>query len=292
MTEPNAEQAALWNSDPGRSWVRRQADLDVLMAETSDRLLRACAARADEIVLDVGCGSGGSSFALAAAVGPGGRVRGVDISEPLLSLAESRRQELARANVAFVRGDAQTETPGEAGGYDLVASRFGMMFFADPVAALRNLAGALRPGGRMVFVAWAGPEHNPWFAVPQQAGVTRLGPVAPTAPDAPGPMAFRDARSVLDFLERAGLGEAAADTVDLHLSHPGGLDAVVGLCEDIGPLPRVLREKGGSEDDKATILADIRESFARYQTPDGIRIPARVLIYSARAQAAPQTGTQ
>lgn len=292
MAGPNSEQEELWNSGPGRSWVRRQADLDLLMEAVSGRLLVACAPQRGERVLDVGCGAGASSFALAAAVGPAGRIVGLDISEPLLSLAESRGRELASTNVVFVLSDAQTDMKLEPASYDLVASRFGMMFFADPVAAFRNLAGLLRPGGRMVFVAWAGPEHNPWFAIPQQAAVARLGPVAQAAPDAPGPMAFRDVQPVLERLEQAGLTGASAEAVDLSLTHPGGLDAMVSLCEEVGPLPRVMRDKGGNEKDLAAILEDIRRSFAGYATGGGINIPARVLIYSARVGDGPRPGTK
>jgi hypothetical protein len=157
------------------------------------------------------------------------------------------------------------------------------MFFADPVAAFRNIARALAPGGRLVFVAWAGPEHNPWFTIPQRAAVARLGPVEPTPPEAPGPMAFRDAARVTGLLEAAGLRDARAEAIDLGLANPGGLDAVMSLVGSIGALPRVLREKGGTPEDRAAILADVRATLARYATPEGIRLPARVIVYSARA---------
>jgi SAM-dependent methyltransferase len=281
MADANADQAVFWNSGPGRNWVRYQADLDANHAEITARLLAAAAPKPGENVLDIGCGAGGSTFRLAEAVGPSGRVDGLDISDPLLALAEDRRQALGLANVAFSAGDAQT-APLAAACYDLVASRFGMMFFADPVAAFRNLAAALRPGGRMVFVAWAGPETNPWFAVPQAAAVARLGPVAPSAPDAPGPMAFRDAPPVLGLLAAAGLVDARAEPADVAIHHPGGLDAIVRMCGEIGTLPRVLREKGGTEADKAAILAMVRTAFAPHVTAEGIRIPARVILYSAR----------
>lgn len=281
MTEPNSEQAEFWNTGPGRNWVRHQAELDVNHAEITDLLLAACAVQPGERALDIGCGAGGSTFRLAAAAGEGGHVRGLDISEPLLALAERRRREAGLDSVSFALGDAQT-APLE-GGNDLVASRFGMMFFADAGAAFANLGRSLKPGGRMVFVAWAGPEHNPWFAVPQRAAVARLGQADRVAPDAPGPMAFRDVPRVLGLLERAGLHEARAETVDLHIANPAGLDAAVALCEEIGPLSRMLREKGGTADDETAILSAIREAFAPYAGPEGVRIPARVHVFSARA---------
>ncbi len=282
MTEANAAQAEFWNAQTGRNWVELQADLDGQLVEVTERLLAACDARPGERVLDVGCGAGKSTLALADRVGPEGAVTGLDLSEPLLARAEERRLEGGYRNVRFRQGDAQDEalTPASA---DLVASRFGMMFFADPVAAFANLAAALRPGGRMAFVAWAGPEHNPWFTLPQRAAVARLGPVEETPPEAPGPMAFRDPDRVTGLLAAAGLREAGAETVDLHLRNSGGLDAVLRLVASIGPVPRVLREKQGTPEDRAAILAHLRTELAPFVTAKGVSLPARVIVYTARA---------
>jgi len=280
MTEANADQAAFWNAQPGQNWVTFQACLDAQLAEVNGALLAACAVQPGERVLDIGCGAGGSTFALAAAVGGSGRVLGLDLSEPLLARAEERRDELALGQVRFEKGDAQ-DYPFQPGALDLAASRFGVMFFADPVAAFRNVARALRPGGRLVFVAWAGPEHNPWFAIPQRTAVARLGPVAPTPAEAPGPMAFRDAARVTGLLKAAGLAEARAETVDLRLPSQS-LDAVIELVGNIGAMPRILREKGGTPDDRTAILAQVRAEFGPFATAEGVRLPARVILYSAR----------
>lgn len=277
----NGEQAEFWSTGPGRRWVTHQAELDQQFGEVTDLLLAAAAVRPGERILDVGCGAGDSTLRFAAATGPTGRVHGLDISEPLLALAERRRDAAGLGNVSFSIGDAQTAAPDP--GVDLVASRFGMMFFADPGAAFANLARSLGPGGRMVFVAWAEPEANPWFSVPQRAATARLGQAARVPPDAPGPMAFRDADRVLRLLGEAGLGDARVETRDLYLPIPAGLDAVLALCSEIGPLPRMMREKGGTEADQAAILAEIAAAFAPYAGPEGVRIPARVHVFEARA---------
>ena len=176
MQLSNPEQAEFWNAEPGQNWVRHQADLDAISEQASDVLLDAAGPRVGEKVLDVGCGAGTSSFALARSVAPSGYVHGVDISAPLLACAAARRGELGIENVAFENADAQ-DHPFLSETFDLVASRFGLMFFSDPVAAFQNLRSALRSGGRIAFVAWAGPEHNPWFAWPNQVrnGAARLG---------------------------------------------------------------------------------------------------------------------
>ncbi|HET9068319.1 MAG TPA: class I SAM-dependent methyltransferase, partial [Amaricoccus sp.] len=131
--------------------------------------------------------------------------------------------------------------------------------------------------------AWAGPEHNPWFTIPQRVAVARLGPVEPSPPEAPGPMAFRDAARLTGLLAAAGLRDPVAEAIDLGLLNPGGIDAMMDLVGSIGALPRVLREKGGTAEDRAAILAEVRAELAAFASPDGIRLPARVIIYTACA---------
>lgn len=283
MSEANADQSAFWNAQPGQNWVAFQSALDAQMSEVGDALLAAADPRPGEHALDIGCGAGGSTVPLAAAVGPSGRVTGLDVSAPLLARAEERRRALGLATLSLVEADAQ-DYPFDSASADLAVSRFGVMFFADPVAAFTNIARALRPAGRLVFAAWAGPEHNPWFSIPQEAAVARLGPVAPTPPEAPGPMAFRNAARVTGLLAAAGLRDPRARPLDLGLPSPGGLDALLDLVGSIGALPRILRDKGGTPEDRAAILAVIRDRFAPFATADGgIRLPARVILFSARA---------
>lgn len=277
----NAGQADFWNSDPGRRWALFQEDLDALHEGVTQVLLAAARPAEGERVLDVGCGAGSQTFALARAVGPGGGVTGIDFSAPLLERAEARRAALGIGNVEFRQADAQVDDPG-AGTFDLVASRFGMMFFDAPVAAFRNLLAALRPGGRIAFVAWQGPEANPWFTLPQRLAMQRLGDVAPTPPDAPGPMAFRDPARVLGLLREAGFADEGAEAVATELHHPGGVRAAAALATQVGPVSRTMREKGGTEADRAAIGERLADEFGRYATPDGIRVPAGVLVYTGR----------
>ena len=277
----NAGQHEFWNSDPGRNWVAHQEGLDALHEAVTDVLLAAARPEPGERVLDVGCGAGAQTFALARAVGPEGGVTGIDFSAPLLDRARQRQAELGVGNVAFRQGDAQVERF-EPAAFDLVASRFGVMFFDAPVVAFRNLAGALREGGRIAAVAWQGPEANPWFTLPQRLAVERLGEVAPAPPDAPGPMAFRDAERVLGILDEAGFTEVRAEPVATELHHPGGVEAAVDLATRIGPVSRTLREKGGTEADRVAIQEKLGEALDVYRTPDGIRVPAGLLVYTGR----------
>lgn len=277
----NADQAEFWNTQPGRNWVAHQADFDAISAGVLRLLFAAAAPAAGESVLDIGCGSGTTSLEFARAVGPSGQVLGLDISEPLLAHAEQRRQEAGLGQVRFALGDAQVHAfpPGAA---DLAASRFGVMFFEDPGAAFRNIAAGLRPGGRIVFAAWAGPEVNPFFTLPMKVAVARLGPGAPVEPTAPGPMAFRDSDRVLRLLTDAGLADAAVTEVTTDLHHPGGPEAVLRFVPGVGPIARLMREKQGNPEDEAAILAALAAEIEPYRAPDGIRIPAGILLYTAR----------
>ncbi len=278
----NAGQAEFWNAEPGRNWVTFEAELDAQHREITARLLAAAAAQPGERVLDIGCGAGGSTLALAAAIGPAGRIDGIDLSAPLLERARARADALGLDNARFHRADAQ-EHGFEPGAYDLAVSRFGVMFFDDPVAAFGNVARALRPGGRLSFVAWAGPEANPWFALPVAVAAARLGPLTPTPPEAPGPMAFRDTGRVLAILAAAGFVDADAASSDVTLHNPGGIEAAMRLFANLGALPRFLREKEASAADREAILADLRAALDRFRADDGLRIPARVTLFSARA---------
>jgi SAM-dependent methyltransferase len=278
---PNAAQAEFWNDRPGRAWVDHQDELDAMFAGVLGRLMTLAAPRPGERALDVGCGAGASTEALARAVAPGGEVVGVDVSEPLLARARARVP-AAR----FERADAQVH-PFEQGAFHLVASRFGVMFFDDPVAAFANLRGALRPGGRVAFAAWDAAERNPWFCLPERIGRERLG-LPPAEPsDEPGPMAFRDVGRVVGILEAAGFPSARGETVDMALPHPGGVEGAVRLAGRIGPLGRLMREAEASEAERAAMLGAVAEAFAAFEGPDGLAIPARVHLFTASSRGRP-----
>ena len=279
-SDSNQGQVDFWNADPGRNWVRFQPEMDLVMAGVADLLLLAADPAPGESAIDIGCGAGATTLAVARRVGPQGRVIGVDISEPLLARAEERRRESGLEQTSFLLADAQDHAFSR-GMADLILSRFGVMFFADPVAAFRNLGAALRPGGRMVMATWAEVEANPFFLVPGRIAAARLGPPELSDPDAPGPMAFRNTARVTGILRDAGLAEARADRHNVDLHHPGGIEAVVTLLTSIGAIPRLMRDKGGTAADMAAIQDGLREAFSGYATPDGVRIPAVINLYSA-----------
>jgi len=277
----NAAQIEFWNSPAGDKWVTHDDAMGAFLSVIKQRLLERTAARPGERVLDVGCGTGRTTLDLAAQTGPDGRVVGVDVSRALLDRAKGRLARSGLANVELILADAQTfDFP--AGEFDLMTSRFGVMFFDDPVAAFRNIAAALKPGGRMAFVAWSTLDNNPWFTLPRDAAIARLGKPAPVPANAPGPFAFQDTATVLQILADAGLADPTVSVEEISLTPAGDLAEVARLASTLGPAARIIKEKDGGPDDIAAIMDKIAEGLAGYAAADGsYAIPAQVNFFDA-----------
>ena len=196
----------------------------------NDRLLDRIKPTVGDRVLDIGCGTGALTMDCAVHVGDVGSVTGLDISDVLLARASKRRQHERVAQAEFLLADAQTH-PFEPEAFDKVISRFGTMFFSDPVAAFTNMKTALRPGGRLTIVAWAPMADNPWFRIPHDAAVARLGKPSPVADNAPGPLAFQDTDYVLQILRDAGWADVTADVETVQFRHPGSIADVARSCK-------------------------------------------------------------
>ena len=269
-----ADQAAFWNGKGAKMWLASYDRIQKSISGFGDAVLAAAAAKPGESVLDVGCGTGTTTAALAAAVGPQGRVLGADISEELVGAARS--QDLA--NARFIVGDATTEAF-EAGSFDLVFSRFGVMFFADPVAAFKNLRRAMKPSGRLVFICWRTPAENPWGSVPMRAAAPHLPPAEKPGPEDPGQYAFGDPARVERILKAAGFGTPSFAKVD----RPNVMgEDVAGTVENLGkfgPLARMFAEATPEQVDKAR--AAIAQALAPYVTAKGVTLDAACWLVSA-----------
>ena len=275
---PNAEQITYWNEQGGPRWVKLQEALDRQLASFGRIVMDRLAIGSGERVLDVGCGCGETSFELARRVGPSGSVVGADISTVMLERARERGRGIA--NVEFLNADAQTHLFAPAS-FDVVFSRFGVMFFADPPAAFANLARALKPGGRLGFHCWKTLMDNPWMTVPLFAALQHLPPPTPPPPDAPGPFAFADADRVRGILAAAGLAEiefeSRTDPIGLG---SGTVDAAADFALQMGPTSIALRE--ASPETVAKVRASVREALAPYQTDDGVRLTTSSWVVTAR----------
>lgn len=274
----NAGQADFWTAGPGVRWAALHEALDGLFAQATAELLARAQPRPGEVALDIGCGAGDTTLAAADRTGAGGHVEGIDISETLLGVA--RRRAGGRPDVSFTLADAQTHAF-RADGADLVLSRFGMMFFSDPATALGNLRRALKPGGRIVFLTWAEVARNPWNREAKAAGVARLGAVPPDAPREPGQFAFAEIGYVADLLAQAGFAAITGEEAETRLRVPGRAEQAAALAAEIGPVSRLMREKGGTDADRHAIVADLAGRFRRFETAGRVEVPAVVNVFAA-----------
>jgi SAM-dependent methyltransferase len=217
----NAEQARYWTEDGGPNWVRDEAMYDLMLTPFNLALLDALDPQPGERVLDVGCGFGSTALAASAR---GANVHGVDISLPMIERARERAAE-AGANATFAVADAQEDPLG--GPYDAVTSRFGVMFFADPVRAFRNFANATRPAGRLAFVCWQPLERNPWMLAGPAVLRSLMDDPPPPPPPGAGPFAFGDTAFVDRVLGEAGWTERGIAPIETN-ARMGGNDGVQG----------------------------------------------------------------
>jgi protein-L-isoaspartate O-methyltransferase len=276
----NAEMRRYWNEVAGPRWVGRQAAQEARNVEMLAMLLAAAQAKPGEQVLDIGCGTGVTTQPYAEAVGPSGRVTAVDISQPMLDAARQRIDAAGLRNVTLLLADAQVHLFPPAS-FDLLTSRCGVMFFADPVAAFSNLIKALRPGGRLCIAVWATLAENVHWKIPFDIAVKHLGPPAPQSARAPGPHAFGDRDYLRGILNSAGFAAIAIEPKDFHIR--GETTAVmaehVGL---MGAVQRLMDEKGADEATRHAIIKETETAFAAYAGSDGVRLPATCLLVTAR----------
>ena len=277
----NAAQAEYWNTQAGPTWVAMQDQLDRQISPLGLAALRTLAPAAGESILDIGCGCGQTTCDLAERVGAAGRVVGVDLSSPMLEVARRRPLAAGARRPEFRQVDAQTGDLGSAV-FDAAYSRFGVMFFSDPVAAFSNIRRALTAASRLTFVCWRPLADNEWMTVPFEAARRFLPPSAPADPLAPGPFALADADRL-----RAVLGGAGFEVVSISpfttAIGSGDLDASLSLACKVGPLGAALREQPQLKD---SVADAVRGALQRFVTPAGVFMPASVWIVESR----PATG--
>jgi SAM-dependent methyltransferase len=278
---PNADQIRYWNEQAGPKWVALQELLDLQLASLGARAIERAAIVHGESIVDLGCGCGTTSIELARRTGETGNVLGVDISAPMLDLARKRAREAGVGNVRFELADAQTHQFSCAS-RDVAFSRFGVMFFTDPVAAFANIRRALKTGGRLAFVCWQSLGQNPWMALPLAAVAQHVALPPPAGPDAPGPFAFADRERVTGILKAAGFSEIAFEAVEEPLTIGGtpDLDAAVDFLLTMGPTQALLAQV--DEVVRTKVVQAVRASVAPHHGPAGVRLPAAAWVVRAR----------
>lgn len=276
----NADQIAYWNGPGGQHWTERQASQDILLAPVSEILINRAGAKPGDRILDVGCGCGATSIALAQQVAPQGFALGIDISAPML--ARARQLAPKHLPLDFVLADA-TIYPFDPQSFDLLVSRFGVMFFAEPAVSFANLRRALRPERRVVFVCWREPKRNPWMMTPLQAVYRHVPKLPQVGPEDPGPFAFSSEERVHRILNQAGFSRLTMEPHDLSLDVAigRGLDGAVEGALQIGPASRALQDHPPEVREAAR--NSIREVLAPFARGQAVPLPASIWIVTAHA---------
>ena len=269
MTINNATQIEFWNGETGRNWVTHDAIMEAMLQPLGESVMGTLAPQPGEHVLDIGCGCGHTSLRLADRVGAEGSVTGVDISAPMLAVASQLAAErnAEHTSIQFLEADAQTHTF-EPERYDGVFSRFGVMFFEDPVAAFANIRGALRTSGRLAFCCWQPRAVNPFMTVPAMAALELLPAPPEMPPRTPGPFAFEEADYVTEVLTSAGFESVVVTPLQQPLTFGRGLSLtdIVERLVQIGPIAQMVRE--ASEDLQQPVRDKVIDAVAPFYTQD------------------------
>jgi len=274
----NAAQAEYWNANAGQKWTAHQEHQDQVLRPVSDRLIAAAKPKPGERVIDIGCGCGATTIDFAERVGAKGAVLGLDISAPMLGRARERAPQGLPITLALA--DATVHDFGPHGA-DLVVSRFGVMFFADPAKSFANLRKGLKPGGRLVFACWREAKQNPFFILPLREAGKHAPPLPETNPEDPGPFAFANEARVRRILGDAGFVDIDLEPHDLELDIAigRGLETAVQAAMTIGPTSRMLDGQSDAVRDAAT--ADIRKALAAHARGDTVPLGAAIWIVTA-----------
>lgn len=279
----NTLQIDDWNGATGARWVDNQERLDRILAPYGDAALAAAAARPGEAVLDIGCGAGVTTLALAAGVQPGGGIVGIDISEPLIVRARERAAAAALPIDFRLEDASRAALPAAA--FDLLFSRFGVMFFDAPTEAFRHMRAALKPGGRLAFICWRSAAENDWAKLPI-AALRGIVPIPESNPEAPGPYAFGNRARLQGILEDAGFVDIEIQPFDAPLIYGIGADREAALDDaldymtQIGPVPRLLADKPA--DMRETAMAAVRAALESRLGDDGVVIDGAAWVVTGR----------
>jgi SAM-dependent methyltransferase len=279
-TDANEAMRHYWNTVAGPRWVASPGFRERRNQESLALLLTCLRLAGGESVLEIGCGTGAVTVPLAEAVGEHGRVVAVDISEPMLGAARQRIEASGVHNVTLLSGDAQV-LAFEPAAFDVATSRMGVMFFADPVAAFRNMGGALRPGGRLVFACWAPLAENRHWLISYDIALRHLGQPEPSTDHAPGPLAFTDPDYIRRILTAAGFAQIVVER-----AHP----TIIGSSPEeearqaltMGPTARLIDAKQPPEATRQVIAQEIAAAFAAEASAGPIRLPATIFLVTAR----------
>ncbi|MBN3727949.1 class I SAM-dependent methyltransferase [Burkholderia sp. Ac-20379] len=284
ISRNTSTQATLWNGSAGLAWVAAQAMLDRMFMPFEAWLVDRIGAEAGLSVLDVGCGTGSTTLALARRAGEAGYCVGVDVSAPMIALAQARA-EREGSTARFIEADAQTHRFAPAT-FDRIVSRFGVMFFDDPLAAFANLRRAAKAGGELRCIAWRGAADNPFMTTAERAAAPLLPNLPARRPDGPGQFSFADRHRVANLLAAGGWAEIEIQPVDIDCTLPE--PELVNYFSRLGPVGLALQAL--DEPARLSVIESVRTAFEPYVHGAEVRYTAACWSVGARALPAPASG--
>ena len=272
----NDDQAKLWNGHAGRAWVEAQATTDQMLAPFRELLVEAVTAGGTlREVLDVGCGTGSTTVAVAQRIGAGGRCTGIDISEAMIAAARARTAR-EHAPARFIRADAQVHAF-EPASFDMIISRFGVMFFDDPVIAFANLRRAAAENAALRFVAWRSPAENLFMTTAERSAAPLLPDLPARQPDAPGQFAFANRQRVEAILAESGWSGVDVRPIDVSCTLPER--DLIPYVTRFGLVGRALEE--ADEGTRARVIEAVRPAFDAYVHGVDVRFTAACWMVAA-----------
>lgn len=279
MSDTGTDERDFWERR-APAWERRIDSLNLFSDAYGLPAIDALAAQPGERIVDIGCGPGTTAIELAQRVGPDGEVIGLDISEGMVNAAQRRAARTGTTNIRFMVGDLERHTVDD-GGLDAAFSRFGVMFFTDAVAAFSNIAGSLRPAGRLACTVWGPLGDNPWLFVPTLAAGPALdADLMLPGPDEPGPFSLAEPGRVMALLEGAGFVNVDVSTVTSArtVTQAHAQDEVRTLLE-VGPVGEAY-DAAGERSQQAAVDAVIA-AIEPYREADGWRLTGSALVVTA-----------
>lgn len=271
----NEDQIEFWAEGTGTNWIKQEERIDAFFTPVDELLLNRAGDIAGKDLLDIGCGTGATSRAFRAA----DSVLSLDVSQRFLDAATARAKAEGLDHLSYQLGDAQVTKV--APPRDMLISRFGVMFFDQPVVAFQNLRAGIKPGGSLTFACWAPFLENPWFNAPFFIATELLGRPEPTDPRAPGPFAFSDVDYVTGILTDAGWANVACEVVNLDVPFPGTREDVTAFAREIGATPRLVRDMGGTAEDMDKIMAIYHEKLADFEVDGRVVMPLKLHFLTA-----------
>jgi SAM-dependent methyltransferase len=277
----NINMSEFWNGRGGENWVKLQDHMDIFLQEFGQQALDIANIQEGEFILDIGCGCGNTTFDIAQKVGSSGHVLGQDISEPIIGEAYAKMVQAGVENVTFRCGDAQI-FDFEPNLFSLAFSRFGVMFFDNPIAAFGNIRSAIESGGRLAFACWQPAQKNQWVRVGLDIVSKHIELPAPPGKDEPGPFSFGDPERVRHILTEAGFTDIIVTAVHAPLLVGQTPAAASFFMTNLGPAASAIAKSEADSATIAAITADLRGTLGAHDSGNGVILEGAAWVVSAR----------